>query len=38
MFVATNGTNQLEFVYANENTFIKGERILFGESNIREEK
>lgn len=33
-FVSTNGTNQLEFVYANENTFIQGERILFNESNI----
>ena len=37
MFVATNGTNQLEFVYANENTFIKGEKILFNESNITAE-
>jgi hypothetical protein len=33
-FVATNGTNQLEFVYINENAFIKGEKILFGESNV----
>jgi hypothetical protein len=37
LFVSTNGTNQLEFVYANENTFIKGEKILFNESNITAE-
>jgi hypothetical protein len=34
LFVSTNGTNQLEFVYSNENTFIKGEKITFSESNI----
>ena len=34
VFVSTNGTNQLEFVYTNENTFIKGEKIRFSESNI----
>jgi hypothetical protein len=37
MFVATNGTNQVEFVYTNENTFVKGEKILFYESNITAE-
>jgi hypothetical protein len=37
MFVSTNGTNRLEFVYANENTFIKGENILFSESNVTAE-
>jgi len=34
LFVSTNGTNQLEFVYINENTFIKGEKIIFNESNV----
>ena len=37
LFVATNGTNQVEFVYINENTFIKGENILFYESNVTAE-
>lgn len=34
VYVSTNGTNQLEFVYTNENTFIKGEKIRFNESNV----
>jgi hypothetical protein len=34
LFVSTNGTNQLEFVYINENTFVSGEKILFNESNV----
>jgi hypothetical protein len=34
LFVSTNGTNQLEFVYINENTFVVGEKILFYESNV----
>lgn len=37
LFVGTNGTNQLEFVYINENTFIKGENILLYESNVTAE-
>jgi len=37
LFVSTNGTNQIEFVYANENTFIQGEKIIFYESNITAE-
>jgi hypothetical protein len=37
MFVATNGTNQLEFVYTNENTFQTGERIRLYESNVSAE-
>jgi len=37
LFVATNGTNQVEFVYINENTFIPGEKILFYESNVTAE-
>ena len=32
--VANNGTNQVEFVYANENTFVKDEKVQFVESNI----
>jgi len=36
-FVATNGTNQFEFVYINENTFVTGEKILFIESNLTAE-
>jgi len=34
MFVETNGTNQFGFVYINENTFLKDEKIVFSESNI----
>jgi hypothetical protein len=37
LFVSTNGTNQLEFVYINENAFIKGEKIIFSESNVTAE-
>jgi hypothetical protein len=37
LFVSTNGTNQVEFVYINENTFSKGEKILFAESNVTAE-
>jgi len=37
MFVATNGTNEIEFVYTNENTFQAGEKILLYESNISAE-
>ena len=37
MFVATNGTNEVEFVYSNENTFQIGERIRLYESNISAE-
>ena len=37
LFVSTNGTNQLEFVYVNENTFAIGEKIFFSESNITAE-
>jgi len=33
-FVTTNGTNQIEFVYANENSYIIGERVTFEESGI----
>ena len=34
LFVESNGTNQFDFVYINENTFITGEKIVFGESNV----
>jgi len=34
MFIETNGTNQFGFVYINENTFVKDEKIVFSESNI----
>lgn len=34
LFVSSNGTNQLEFVYINENTFINDEKIVFNESNV----
>ena len=34
-FVETNGSNRVDFVYLNENTFITGENILFGESNVK---
>jgi len=37
LFVSTNGTNQVEFVYINENTFVQGEKILFYESNVTAE-
>jgi len=37
IFVTTNGTNQIEFVYFNENTFQVGERIRLYESNISAE-
>jgi hypothetical protein len=32
--VSNNGTNQVEFIYANENTFVKDEQIVFLESNV----
>jgi hypothetical protein len=32
--VNNNGSNQIEFVYVNENTFIKDENVLFTESNV----
>lgn len=35
--VSNNGTNQVEFVYSNENSFLVGESILFRESQIRAE-
>lgn len=34
ILVNRNGTNQVEFVYGNENSFIVGEVIKFSESNI----
>jgi len=34
MLISNNGTNQVEFVYVNENTFIKEEKVTFLESNI----
>ena len=33
--VSNNGSNRVDFIYVNENTFIQGEKILFGESNVR---
>jgi len=33
-FVATNGTNEIEFVYLNENVFSSNELVKFRESNI----
>jgi hypothetical protein len=35
LLVSNNGTNQIEFVYSNENSFIEGESIIFQESQIR---
>jgi len=32
--VSNNGTNQVEFVYINENTFLKDEKVVFEESNV----
>lgn len=32
--VSNNGTNTIEFVYANENNFIEGEKIVFKESQL----
>lgn len=32
--VSNNGTNQIEFVYKNENSFIVGEKVTFKESQI----
>lgn len=32
--VINNGSNQVEFVYENENTFVKDEKVIFSESNV----
>jgi hypothetical protein len=32
--VANNGSNEIQFVYVNENTFSKDEKVIFTESNI----
>ena len=32
--VSSNGTNQIEFIYKNENSFIVGEKVTFRESQI----
>lgn len=34
MLVSNNGSNRVDFVYVNENSFIKDEQIIFLESNI----
>jgi len=34
MLVLNNGSNRVDFVYVNENTFIKDERVTFLESNL----
>lgn len=33
-YVLSNGTNNVEFVYSNENSFILGENIIFEESSV----
>ena len=35
VLVENNGSNRVDFIYTNENTFINGENILFGESNVK---
>ena len=35
IFVSTNGTNEVDFVYQNENTFLIGEEITFEETNVQ---
>lgn len=35
LLVSNNGTNQIEFIYSNENSFLEGESIVFRESQIR---
>ena len=34
VLVSSNGTNQVEFVFVNENSFVNGEKVRFLESNI----
>jgi len=34
MLIANNGSNRVDFVYVNENSFIKDEKVTFLESNI----
>jgi len=34
LLVSNNGTNEIEFIYLNENSFINGETVTFKESNI----
>ena len=35
IFVSTNGSNEVDFVYQNENTFIVGEEVTFEETNVQ---
>ena len=35
IFVATNGSNEVDFVYQNENTFQVGEEVTFEETNVQ---
>ena len=35
IFVSTNGTNEVDFVYQNENTFEIGEEVTFEETNVQ---
>ena len=35
IFVSTNGTNEVDFVYQNENTFEVGEEVTFEETNVQ---
>ena len=34
VLVSNNGSNEIDLVYQNENSFIKGERVVFQESNL----
>ena len=34
VLVSNNGSNEIDLVYQNENSFIKGERVVFIESNL----
>ena len=35
VFVSTNGSNEVNFVYQNENTFEVGEEVTFEETNVQ---